>query len=148
MSDTSILWSYPFVFRRVRRVDAKYAYLVVKDGYVPLRRREGVLRAFLPYEKYGRFTVSSAGYDFTNKVIENIDELCSFFQTQMEEEYMLEEKYDVSEYGKLWDNMFEEKYGMNEKEEYLSTVKFEEEYDVRKKLKDEREKLESLYNHS
>ena len=52
MSDTQILWSYPLVFHRIRRVDAKYAYLVVKDGFVPLRRREGVFCKLFPYERY------------------------------------------------------------------------------------------------
>ena len=85
--NVSILWSYPFVFRRVRRVDSRYAYLVVRDGYVPLRRREGLLCRCLPYDVYGEWEYN---YDptapqeyFENLVLKDIDDVSTFFQTQM-----------------------------------------------------------------
>lgn len=139
MSNTSILltslrvWFYPCVLRRIRRVDAKYAYLVVKDGYVPLlaeprqgRRREGVLRAFLPYVKYGKWLDGHETHYFITLILDTIDELSNFFQTRM-----LNEEYSE----------------LAPKEKYRSSVTFEEECDVSKKLKNEREKLSSLYYH-
>lgn len=111
MSDTKVLWSYPFIFHRIRRVDAKYAYLVVKDGFVPLRRREGVFSVFLPYDKYVSKRMFITGYgtkEYTEKEynleLETIDDISSFFQTKLEEEYA--EEIECDDYGKLWDEMY------------------------------------------
>lgn len=145
MSDTRILWSYPFVFRRIRRVDAKYAYLVVNDGYVPLRRREGCLSVLLPYVKYGEWkTCYDETYDFVNLVLETLDDVSDFFQTQMEDEYLLEEEYDVSEYGKIWDVRFDEMYGMRKHvKKYVAKNREERELEYKRRLK-----LEELYKKS
>lgn len=121
MSDTKVLWSYPFIFHRVRRVDAKYAYLVVKDGFVPLRRREGVLSVLWRYDVFlGKQMKESLIEDLYYEVLTNLpavlsdyDEVSTFFQTKLEEEYAeeIENETDVSRYGKLWDEKFKEMYG-------------------------------------
>lgn len=85
--NVSILWSYPCVFHRIRRVDSRYAYLVVDEGYVPLRRREGVLCRCLPYDVYGEWKWNAVEY-FEKVLLKDFDEVSTFFQTQMmKEEY-------------------------------------------------------------
>ena len=114
MSDTQILWSYPCVFHRIKRVDAKYAYLVVNDGYIPLRRREGCLSVLWKYEAYTNLfsALIDCGMTKYKLILETLDEISSFFQMQMEDEYLLEEEYDISAYGKMWEEMFDEMYSV------------------------------------
>ena len=81
-NNLNVLWSYPFVFRRVRRVDSRYAYLVVRDGYVPLRRREGLFCRCLPYDVYGESKWNGDLY-FEKVRLKEIDDVSTFFQTQM-----------------------------------------------------------------
>lgn len=119
MSDTQILWFYPFVFHRIRRVDSRYAYLVVKDGYVPLRRREGMLNVLWRYDVFlGKQMKNSLIEDLYYEVLTNLpavlsdyDEVSTFFQTQLQEEYA--EKVEKEDYGKVWDEKFKEMYGEN-----------------------------------
>ncbi len=121
MSDTQILWSYPLLAlaRRIRRVDSKYAYLVVKDGFVPLRRREGTLSVLWRYDVFlGKQMKKSLIEDLYYEVLTNLpavlkdyDEVSTFFQTQLQEEYA--EKVEKEDYGKVWDEKFKEMYGEN-----------------------------------
>lgn len=112
MSDTQVLWSYPLLAlaRRVRRVDSRYAYLVVKDGFVPLRRREGVLSVILRYKKYKHNHYETHNPILVDTVLSDYDEVSTFFQTKLEEEYA--EEIEKDDYGKLWDKKFDELYGM------------------------------------
>ncbi len=114
--NTRILFSYPLVFHRVRRVDSRYAYLVVRDGFVPLRRREGCFSTILRYEKYGEW---KSNYDptapseyFEEVVLSDYDEISSFFQIRLQEESA--DNYEgFEELGRLWDERFDDLYGDN-----------------------------------
>lgn len=116
--NTHILFSYPVVFHRVRCVDSRYAYLVVRDGYVPLRRREGCFSTIWRYEKYVKnysefrdCGMSKYTYD-ANIILRKYDDVSDFFHTRIiEEEYddVVEESF--GELGKLWDKRYDELYG-------------------------------------
>jgi hypothetical protein len=108
---TRILFSYPLlaVARRIRRVDSRYAYLVVRDGYVPLRRREGCFSTIWRYEKYGEDKYNSGSFYYF--VLSDHNEVSSFFQTRVQEEYA--DNYEgFEELGVLWDKRFDELYGV------------------------------------
>jgi hypothetical protein len=118
---TTILFAYPLLafFRRIRRVDARYAYLVVRDGFVPLKRREGCLSAILRYEKYvarpkQRMRFGDIEYltDVVDVLLSDYEEISSFFQTILQEEYDEPIEESFSELGKLWDKKYDEMYGI------------------------------------
>lgn len=112
MSDTQILWSYPLIFHRVRRVDSRYAYLVVKDGYVPLKRREGMLWKYVKYGEWrSNYDPTAPSEYFEKVVLSDYDEVSTFFQTKLQEEYV--DNYEgFEELGVLWDKKYDELYGM------------------------------------
>lgn len=138
--NTTILFSYPLLalFRRIRRVDSLYAYLVMRDGFVPLRRREGYLSAIWKYDKYQirekltlrtRYGDKEYAGDLADMVLSSSDEICQFFQTKLEEEYEsscerlveLYKKWNDEDFDNLWIAEFNEKYG--EKHIYAKTQK-------------------------
>jgi hypothetical protein len=87
MEDTRILYCYPFVFNRIRRVDSQYAYLKTDDGFVPLKRRDGNLKSIFPYSVYGQifnWTYSiGAKVLFVQTILKSYDEITEFFLLKM-----------------------------------------------------------------
>lgn len=88
--DLKILWKYPFVKSRVKRVDSQYAYLVDgKNNYIPLKRRDGLFSAIWKYCVYGEIMiVPLGGVYFRVKSLWNYDHVSNFFKYRLlEEEY-------------------------------------------------------------
>jgi len=126
---TTILFSYPLLalFRRIRRVDSRYAYLVTRDGFVPLKRREGCLSAIWRYVVCGDWYESyEPNLYFEKKVLDTYEHVSAFF-----EQLMLKEEYDepieetFGELGKLWDEKYDEMYGVSKILEEMHTIEIE-----------------------
>ena len=88
--DLKILWKYPFVKSRVKRVDSQYAYLADgKNNYIPLKRRDGLFDAIWKYCVYGEtMIVPLGGQYFRVETLYNYEQISEFFKYRLlEEEY-------------------------------------------------------------
>jgi len=88
MEDTRILYCYPFVFNRIRRVDSQYAYLKTDNGFIPLKRRSGNLNSIFPYSMYGErkpksYLTFEDGSHFNRLALKSYDEITEFFLLKM-----------------------------------------------------------------
>jgi hypothetical protein len=80
---TQPLWSYPLVFRRIKRVDNEFGYLYQNGHYTPLKRNSGACEKLFPWLKMGEWCVN---YDpiapmmyFEPYTFTDIDEMSRFF---------------------------------------------------------------------
>lgn len=102
------LWSYPLVFRAVRRVDHEFGYLYQQGSYIPLKRNLAWYSFLFPWLKMGQSEYKSY-FDFRKTFcayqFEKVDELSHFFAMFVEDS--CDDMLDYSE--PTWDELLVEK---------------------------------------
>lgn len=100
------LWSYPLVFRHIRRVDHEFGYLYQNRIYTPLKRNYGWNSFIFPWLKMGVFTSTydptMPGEYFRTYSFSNVDELSHFFAMFVEDDV---DNYEIGS-TQAWDELF------------------------------------------
>lgn len=89
MFDTKILYNYFFMRQRIKKADYNYAYLILEDSFLPLKRNKGKLSILFPYKMYGyykRANISNDKRKFDPFIVKSYEELSSFFMLRMLED--------------------------------------------------------------
>lgn len=97
---TRVLYSYPLVYRDIKRVDDDYGYLYQNEDYTPLVRNTEWLSVLFPWKVY----MDTMGGEYRPCTFWNIDELSKFFARRVEDEGLSDStmRLDIDS----WDEMF------------------------------------------